>query len=232
MPASLATILPALALMSSSVPADGSIDLWKASAPEKPLAVVYITGDLGLRLGLGGKVVPLLNAGGYTVATINSATAFRDVLSPQQKAALITVAAERAMAAAGARHFAIVGHSFGADIAPPAINVLPPAVAARLSFVALVVPSKQAYDHVSLGEITETTTPDRDALPAAAAITSVPRLCVSGAKEDEGDSLCPELAKQGYVWSVLPGGHHLNNTAQPLAAILTATLDRIAARTK
>lgn len=188
---------------------------------------MYVSGDLGLRLGLGGKVVPYLTRAGYAVQAINSAVAFHTPLPPQRVAALLAETATAAMAASHATRFVIVGHSFGADILPPAINLLPPAIRSRLSLAVLVVPSRQVYDHVSIAEITGVGKPDRDALSAALAMKDIPRICVSGRTEDDGDSLCPFVASHGYVWSQLPGGHHLDNDPAPLARVLLTTFDRL-----
>ncbi len=204
-----------------------AVETFPAAGSPKPIALVYVTGDLGLRFGLGGKVVPLLTHAGYAVSTINSAIAFRAIVPQRQVAALLDEAAKKAMASAHADRFAVIGHSFGADIIPPAISVLPEPLASRLAMVALVVPSRLVYDHVSLAEITELARPDRDALPAALSLRVLSRLCISGEKEE--GSLCPSLDRHGYSWSRLPGGHHLDNNAGPLARLLRMTLDHLSA---
>jgi len=197
----------------------------QAGSTHRDIALVYITGDLGSHFGLGHTVVPRLLHNGYAVSTIDSLKAFRQRLTAHQTAALVEMAARAAMAQGHAARVVIIGHSFGADMLPPAMGELSPAIANRVAMMVLIVPSHAVYDHVALTEIMSIRKARGDALPAARRVGAIPRLCIQGEKEE--DSLCPLLTSAGYERQILPGAHHLNNDAALLSTILLHRLAQL-----
>jgi type IV secretory pathway VirJ component len=172
------------------------------------LGAVLLSGDMGMRVGMGPKISARLAAEGIPVVGINSLSFFRTERSPADNRALIVSAMRRALAIRGVTHLVLIGQSFGADMLQAGLPALPAAMRARVSLIALVVPGDTLDFRASPSELFNLRRPDAEALPSARRLSWAPLLCVYGVEET--DSLCPLLRLRNARVVALPGGHFLN----------------------
>jgi len=176
------------------------------------LGAVLLSGDMGLRVGMGQKISARLAAEGIPVVGINSLSFFRTERSPAENRALILSAMRRALAINGVTRLVLIGQSFGADMLQAGLPALPPAMRSRVSLIALVVPGDTLDFRASPSELFNLRRPDAYALPSARRLTWAPLLCVYGVEET--DSLCPLLRLHNARVVALPGGHFLNGDVE------------------
>lgn len=186
------------------------------------VVAVYLSGDMGLRFGMGSKVVPALAAHGIPVFGISSPVNFGIRRSRAQADAIVADAIRTALARTGARRVILMGQSFGADIVSAIAPDLPADLRARVAAINVVVPAQTVFFRSDPTGILYHGTPD--AYPAAGlrALRWAPVICIHGVEERE--SLCPLLRGSGARVVGLPGGHFLRNDDQLLIATILATL--------
>lgn len=171
-----------------------------------PVAAVYLSGDMGLRYGMGPYVVEALAGAGIPVYAIATSTAFARRRSQADVQALVANAIRAAMRRSGAEKVIVLGQSFGADIARVGVAALPADLRPKVVALVLVVPGATVYFRADPLGFAYIGTPDVDAA-AARALTWLPITCIRGA--DEADSLCPSLLAPNVRRITLPGGHFL-----------------------
>jgi len=186
-----------------------------AAHPSDMLAIV-ISGDGGWR-DLDKTIAEQLQKKGVSVIGWDSLRYFWSEKPPEQTSHDLA----RVMATYGtrwhARHIALIGYSFGADVMPFAYNRLPEALRAKVSLIALL-----GFAHAADFQIRVTgwlgLPASRGALPAAPEIAKVPAAlvqCFYGAQED--DTLCPTLAGSGVDVIRTAGDHHFGRDYSALA---------------
>ena len=186
-----------------------------------PVAAVFLSGDMGLRYGMGSYVVEALAGAGVPVYAVASSTAFAQRQSHAEVLALLTDAIREARRRSGAEKVIVIGQSFGADMARVALASLPPALRAQVAALVLVVPGTDAYFRADPLGFAYVGTPDADAA-SARALDWLPVTCIRG--EDETDSLCPTLLAPNVRRITLPGGHFLRMDHDLLVRTVFAAL--------
>ena len=198
-----------------------------AAHPSDMLAIV-ISGDGGWR-DLDKTIAEQLQKKGVSVIGWDSLRYFWSEKPPEQTSHDLA----RVMTTYGtrwhARHIALIGYSFGADVMPFAYNRLPQALRAKVSLIALL-----GFAHAADFQIRVTgwlgLPASRGALPAAPEIAKVPAAlvqCFYG--EEENDTLCPTLAGSGVDVIRTAGAHHFGRDYSALAkTILDGWQQRIA----
>jgi type IV secretory pathway VirJ component len=177
-----------------------------AAHPGDMLAVV-ISGDGGWR-DLDKTIAETLQKQGVSVVGVDSLRYFWTPKSPEQTSHDLARILDRYSTRWHARHFALVGYSFGADVMPFAYNRLPDALRDKVSFISLL-----GFAHAADFQIRVSgwlgLPPSERALNVAPEIARVPASrvqCIYGADED--DTLCPSLAASGVAVVRTAGGHH------------------------
>lgn len=200
------------------------------AAPNRPhagIAAVVLSGDMGFNASMARQTAHRLAQAGIPVIAVNSLAYFKAQRSPAEVERLLAQAIRRAQALGKTDRVVMIGQSFGADMIPVGLSLLPPDLRAHLVMVGLVVPTDTLFLHVSLPELFEWTGPDADALPTARALDWLPVACISG--RDETTSLCPHMTSPNVSWTQLPGGHHLNRDPDAVHRVLLPFIDRAAA---
>lgn len=188
------------------------------------VGAVFLSGDMGMNLGISGDTARGLAANGYAVTGVSSPVAFAHHLTRAEADAVVVKAIDAALAK-GARKVVLVGQSFGSDIIATVLPDLPRRLHERIASVVIVVPSRDVYFRADPSGIAYLGTPD--ALPATALrkVDWVPVTCVQGA--DEHNSLCPLLDGSPARRVMLPGNHYLHHDVpRIMAAILDALKPR------
>lgn len=178
------------------------------TAGRSPVMAIIYSGDGGWR-DLDKQIGENLQAMGIPVVGFDTLEYFWEKKSPDAVAAGLANIIDHFAALWGADKVLLVGYSFGADILPFAVNLLPDAERARLRQITLLAPGMKAdfEIHVS-GWI--------GASPGADAPDLVPELrridpgllqCVYGA-EEKAESACAAL--DGAEVIETSGGHHFD----------------------
>ena len=162
-----------------------------ANNPNGTYAALYLSGDMGLRFGMGSYATEALSAHGIPVYGLNSSTAFATRQTRAQLDAIVAKAAREALARTGAKKLILIGQSFGADILQTGLANFPKSLREQVAAVVLVVPGQTVYFRADPTSISYRGTPDSLGSATGSRIDWVPLTCIYGAQE--GDSLCPSL---------------------------------------
>lgn len=187
----------------------------------KPLAVLFYSGDMGIRFGAGRPVTRALAARDIPVVALSTSTAFSTRRSRAQVDAIVAASVRDALQQSNANRLVLVGQSFGSDMLATGLVSLPSELRPRIAAIILVVPGESIFFRADPTSLTYRGTPDATARDAMRGVDWVPVTCVSG--DAETDSLCPHLRGVNVHHVILPGGHFLkNNHARLISTILAA----------
>lgn len=184
---------------------------------------ILLSGDMGLRVGMGPQIAGRLAKDGIAVVGVNSLAYYRTRRTPVETAALVEQAARRALALGKAERLILVGQSFGADMLHVGLARLPADLRRRVQLVALIVPENTVDYRASPSELFGFQKPDADALPTASKLDWVDVLCVRGIEET--NSLCPLLNLPHLRRVDLPGGHPMHRDVDAVHAALLKAID-------
>lgn len=200
-----------------------------AAHPTDMLAVV-ISGDGGWR-DLDKTIAEALQKQGISVIGWDSLRYFWSEKTPAQTSHDLARVLKIYGARWHAKHIALVGYSFGADVMPFAYNRLPDALREKVSYMSLLGFAPDADFQIRVTGWLGMPASDK-ALQVRPELAKVPPAivqCVYGA--DEKDTLCPALANTGIDLVKTNGSHHFDGDYNALAAkIIAGWKKEIAAR--
>lgn len=188
------------------------------SGQRQRVAALFLSGDLGLRFGMGARLVPALAAHDIPVYAISSSTAFRAQRSQAFVDALVANSARQALDRSGADRLLLIGQSFGSDILVAGAGALPPDLRARVAALVLVVPGRSIFFRADPTELRYRGAADADGVVAVRSLGWAHLICIYGQRET--DSLCPLLRGRTVQAIALPGGHLLNRDPDRLIRTL------------
>jgi type IV secretory pathway VirJ component len=194
----------------------------KAAEPTDMLAIV-LAGDGGWR-DIDKQIGETLQQDGLNVTGLDSRRYSWSAQTPARTAAAVGRIMRAYSAKWGAKHVALIGYSFGADVLPFVYTRLPAKQQAQVSLLSLLALSKGAdFEIRVVGWL--------GASPSSAALPTVPELaklppalvqCFYG-DEDAPDSACPGLAGSGADVIRTTGGHHFDGDYRARARRILAT---------
>ncbi|WP_321883230.1 virulence factor family protein [Paraburkholderia bannensis] len=200
-----------------------------AAHPTDMLAIV-ISGDGGWR-DLDKTIAEALQKQGISVIGWDALRYFWSEKSPAQTSHDLARVINTYASRWHAKHIALVGYSFGADVMPFAYNRLPDALRAKVSYMSLLGFAPDADFQIRVVGWLGMPASDK-ALKVQPELAKVPPSivqCVYGA--DEKDTLCPALANTGIDLVKTNGSHHFDGDYSALAAkIIEGWKREIAAR--
>ncbi|TAM02948.1 MAG: virulence factor family protein [Paraburkholderia sp.] len=200
-----------------------------AAKPTDMLAIV-ISGDGGWR-DLDKTIAEALQKNGIAVVGWDSLRYFWKEKPPAQTSHDLARVIKAYAAHWHAKHIALVGYSFGADVMPFAYNRLPDALRAKVSYMSLLGFAPDADFQIRVTGWLGMPASD-SALPVRPELARVPPAivqCVYGA--DEKDTLCPALVNTGVDVVKTSGSHHFDGDYNALATkIIDGWKKEIAAR--
>lgn len=171
------------------------------------LVAIYVSGDVGYRVALGGEIGRQLAADGIPVIGINSLGFFRFHRTVAELTRLVSEAIRRALASGHADQVVLIGHSLGADALQAGLIDLPHELRSKVRAVVLVVPTDSLYLQITPGEMLDWSEPDASTFPTLRQLTWAPLTCIYGKMET--DSPCLRLSMPNVRTISLPGGHQL-----------------------
>jgi type IV secretory pathway VirJ component len=176
---------------------------------------IFISGDGGWA-GLDERVAAAIAARGIPVVGLDSLRYFWKARTPQSAAADVDRTLRYYLAHWKKNRALLVGYSQGANVLPFIVNRLPPAMRQRVVRIALLGLGQTASFEFHLSNWVSKDDTGLPIRPEMEKLAGVGTLCLYG--EDEGDSLCPQLAAGGVELVKLPGGHHFGGDYEGLAA--------------
>lgn len=193
----------------------------RAAAP--PLAAVYWSGDMGMRVGIGEGLVDDLAAAGVPVLTVSSPALFGSGRTRDFVDAAVERSVRTALERTHARSIAVIGNSFGADIVGTGVGNLPPELRRRIASVVLMVPSAEVYFHANPTGIFYRGPVAASPAHTVPLLRGLPVTCIYGTGED--DSLCAEPAMASARRVGIDDGHMMLWSHAPLGrALIDAVL--------
>jgi type IV secretory pathway VirJ component len=187
--------------------------------------VIFLSGDIGFRLGMAPQIAERLTADGYPVVGINSLTYFRTTRTAAEATALIEDAIAQAHTLSHGGRLILIGQSYGADMLHVGLVGLPDALRREIAMVALIVPGATVEYRASPGEVLTFAMAEEDAMPSARQLDWVPLLCLWG--REEAASLCPLLHLRNLHSVGMPGGHPLHYDADAVYRQITVQMARV-----
>lgn len=187
------------------------------------LAAVVLSGDMGFNIGMGRMIAERLSKDGIPVIGVNSLVYFRTRRTPAEVEQMLAAAMRKAQAFGHTDHVILIGQSFGADMIPLGLSLMPAELREKIAMVGLVVPTDTLFLRASPSELFNWSKPDADALPTARMLDWVPVTCISGREETE--SLCPHMTSRNVRWITLPGGHLLDRDPDLVHRVLMQSIE-------
>ncbi|MCX7283131.1 MAG: type IV secretion system protein VirJ [Novosphingobium sp.] len=194
-------------------PLDGS--------PLTQTAVVFLSGDMGLDLGMSGDLAHGLAAHGYRVTGVSSPVAFAQHRTRAEAMGVVTDAIGSALGA-GADRVVLAGQSYGADIIAAVVPDLPAPLRRKIAGVVMVVPADSVYLRADPTGIAYLGAPDIRPAAALGQVNWVPVSCIHG--DEETQSLCPLLHGPRQHAIALPGNHYLQHDARRVLATMLGAI--------
>jgi phosphatidylglycerol lysyltransferase len=182
-----------------------------------PLLAIVLSGDGGWR-DLDRSIAEKLRARGVSIVGWDSLRYFWSRKTPAQTARDLGAVIDTYCARWGASKVALIGYSFGAGVLPFAYDRLPPEAKRRVVQLSLLGFGSAADFEISMmGWLGAP--PTRNALPTEPAVAPInPAMIQCFYGRDDGDSLCPYLAKTESAEVVeTQGGHHFDGDYGALA---------------
>ncbi len=185
------------------------VHVYPAVPPARSVAVVNVSGDMGLRFLLGASTSRGLTEHHIPVVGIASPAVFRQRRTRAEVDAFMADVVRTALARTGKRRIVVMGQSYGADIVQTGLAHLPAELRARVAGIILVLPGDSVYFRADPTGWAYRGTPDSVATSTANTLTWAPLTCIYGVEED--DSLCPLLRVPGARVIGMPGGHAIDH---------------------
>ena len=192
----------------------------------RPLGVLYVSGDMGLRYGPNPHTVRALTAQGFPVLALSSPALFGLHRTRAEVDRIIADGVRRALADTGTTRLMLIGQSYGADVLQTGLADLPGALRAHVAGVVLVVPGETVFFRTDPSGIAYRGTPDSDSRRTLPRLDWTPLTCIYGAAET--DSACPALRGARATVVAMPGGHYLGDDHAGLSAQILAAMRRAA----
>jgi lysylphosphatidylglycerol synthetase-like protein (DUF2156 family)/type IV secretory pathway VirJ component len=190
------------------------------ASPPGPLLAIVFSGDGGWR-DLDRTVAEKLRSQGVSVIGWDSLRYFWSHKTPEQTARDLGAVIDTYTARWGASKVALIGYSFGAGVLPFAYDRLPPEAKQRVVRLSLLGFGSSADFEISMmGWLGAP--PTKNALPTKPALAPIdPAMIQCFYGRDDGDSLCPSLAKTAKADKAevieTGGGHHFDGDYGALA---------------
>lgn len=197
------------------------VRLFAARGAKRPVGVLYMSGDMGLRFGPNPTTTRTLAANGVTVVALKSPTLFRFHRTRGEVDRIVADAVRTALARSGASRIVVIGQSYGADILETGLAALPPTLRSRIAGAVLVVPGESVFFRADPSGLGYRGMPDHIGAASLDRLDWLPVTCIYG--RDEQDSACPDVHLPHATIIAMPGGHFLDNDRKGLFAhVLTA----------
>lgn len=204
------------------------VHVYPAEPPAAPIAVVNVSGDMGLRFLMGASTSRGLTEHHIPVVGIATPVVFRTKRTRAEVDAFMAQVVRTAMARTGRDRVVVMGQSYGADIVQTGLADLPADLRRHVAAIVLVLPGDSVYFRADPTGWTYRGHPDSVAADTANTLTWAPLTCIQGVEED--DSLCPHLRVPGATVIAMPGGHNIHHDEAGLLRHVLTAIARVTPR--
>jgi type IV secretory pathway VirJ component len=177
---------------------------------------LLITGDGGWASPDAGIARKLVEAG-IPLVGLNSLKYFWRARTPEETASDIERILAYYLSSWHKNKVILIGYSFGADVLPVTINLLPSEFRSRITLTVLISASHSASFKFELSDWIKSSSP-KDSIPTLPEIKKMQGmkiLCVYG--EHDEDVLCKDIDPKWVQIFTFPGGHKVGNNFEPIA---------------
>ena len=183
---------------------------WTAPPEEQPF-VLYVSGDGGFN-AFSSNICRLINKEGYSITAVNAKSYFWNKKTPQQAAQDVAAYAAQQLSGRKNQQWILIGYSFGADVLPFIVNMLPPTVAKTLASVILLSPSTSTDFEIHLLDMFGTGA--RRSMDVVAEINrmNTSKITTIFGSDDAAFPAASILLKN-YRAEILSGGHRFEGNA-------------------
>ena len=202
------------------------VRLFAAEGRQRPVGVLYVSGDLGLRFGPAPYTTHALVERGFAVVGINAPAAFGRRQTRARIDAIVADGVRRALAETHAARLVLIGQSYGADIVQTGLVALPADLRAHVAGVVLVVPGTSVFFRADPTGLAYRGTPDSSGAATLRRLTWTPVTCIYGVAET--DSVCPQVHPPNIRAIAMHGGHFLSADHAGLFGHILAAIRRAA----
>lgn len=218
------------AFVCAAVAAAGYFDrdpyhLYPAQPPARDVAVVNVSGDMGLRFLLGASTSRGLTEHHVPVLGVSSPAVFRTRRTRAEVDAFVADVVRNAVARTGRRRVVVMGQSYGADIVQTGLAHLPADLRAHVAAIVLILPGDAVFFRADPTGWAYDGTPDSVGKDTGNTLTWAPLTCIYGQEED--DSLCPLLRVPGARIVAMPGGHNIHHDSDGLLRHVLAAVAQV-----
>lgn len=191
--------------------------------PRSDLVAVYWSGDMGMHIGMGRRIIDTMRADGIPVLTASSPLLFARQRDPAFAVAVLTRLLRSAAAMRGGSRIAIVASSFGSDMVVASLGHVAPDLRGKIVSVALVGPGRNIYFRANPTGVFYRGPSAIETSVAVRRLIGLHVSCIFGAKDD--DSLCRDPSMASAKLVMINDGHMMLHSHGLVAA---AVLDAIA----
>ncbi|WKN23809.1 virulence factor family protein [Azotobacter vinelandii] len=213
--------LPLVEVPATGVPATGVPATGAPAAGAGDTVAIFYSGDGGWR-DLDRDVAAELAKRGYPVVGVDCLRYFWNRKSPEQAAADLARILRTYRERWGARRFALIGFSFGADVLPAIYNRLDASDQASVDSLLLLALARSGSFEIQVQGWLGAAGQDAPTAPEMARLPAAKVLCVYGT-EEAAESGCTQPQSPGEKLA-LPGGHHYDHDYPALSERLIAAI--------
>lgn len=181
---------------------------WNSTA-DKPL-IFYVSGDGGYT-GFSENICTAINKTGYKITALNSKSYFDDKKTPEQTTNDIIAYLNTEFSKRKNQQWVLAGYSFGADIVPFVVNILPDSLKKKLVSVVLLSPSTSTDFETHIWDMLGGK--KKRSKDVVAEINKMRTLKTAIISESEADFPVNDVKLKNYSYYKLAGGHHFEGNA-------------------
>lgn len=200
-------------VVGSPTAGDFAIKEWDAPTHEKPL-LFYISGDGGFnKFSIG--LCEALNKDDFDVVALNSKTYFDGKKTPEQTTLDITNFLSKKLAGRKNQEVIFIGYSFGADVVPFILNLLPKNFQSDVKTSFLLASSGSTDFEIHWSDMFGGNTKrSRDVVSEINKLQNQKIVIIDGSGDH---NLNQSRITIKYTYVVLPGGHHFDGDIDEVA---------------
>lgn len=186
----------------------------RSSGRQNPL-VFYISGDAGYS-NFSESLCSIINKNGYDVTELNSKSYFWHKKTPEQTTKDIVAYINSQFSKRKNQQFILAGYSFGAEIVPFVVNLLPDSLKKKLVSVVLLSPATTSDFEIHIWDmIFSNTKRSMDVVAEVNKMGVQKTTTIFGIKEDNFPVNVVKL--KNYFNEKLPGGHRFGGDTKKVA---------------
>lgn len=192
------------------------LKVWQGKA-DHPM-VFYISGDGGMNK-FSTSLCADINKAGYQVTAMDARSFFWHKKTPEQTASDISQYLERELTLFPTPRIIFVGYSFGADVTPFIVNMMPPTLKEKLMSVVMLSPSTSTDFEIHVADLFGGSSKrSMEVLPAINAM-NIPKAAIIFGSDETGYGK-DRVTLRNCMLLTIQGNHHYDGDTQKVASVI------------